>query len=146
VVRFFGAYGPYEAPHKIYTRLIWALGIEGQCRYTIYGDGKNLIDAMYVDDAVEAIQRMLIGSHWNDTVNLAGGRPRTLEQLVEEVGEALGVGKVSISKQGLANESNEFWGSTREMKEFFGFQPQTTLGEGIRRFKDFFLAEPRRFR
>jgi nucleoside-diphosphate-sugar epimerase len=52
IVRFFGAYGPYEAEHKIYTKLIRTLGIERQDHYHIYGDGTNLIDAMYVDDAV----------------------------------------------------------------------------------------------
>src|SRR6185312_253553 len=73
IVRFFGAYGPYEAPHKIYTRLIEAFAIQGKSSYKIYGDGRNLIDAMYVEDAVEAIRRMLVGDHWNDSVNLAAG-------------------------------------------------------------------------
>ena len=55
MVRFFGAYGPYEASHKIYTRLVRAFALESRNTYTIYGDGANLIDAMYVDDAIDAV-------------------------------------------------------------------------------------------
>jgi len=142
VVRFFGAYGPYEAAHKIYTRLVRAFAIEQQRRYTIYGDGTNLIDAMFIDDAVEAIRLMLEGDHWNLTVNLAGGRPVTIEHLVSEVAAALGVDAVSIEKTGIANEKNEFWGSVEQMQELYGFRPRVSLSDGIRRFRDFLIAEP----
>jgi nucleoside-diphosphate-sugar epimerase len=141
IVRFFGAYGPYEAPHKIYTRLIQAFAIDREDTYTIYGDGRNLIDAMYIDDAIEAIRKMLAGSHWNDTVNLAAGRPMTIESLIREVASALAVSPVRIGKAGVAHESNRFWGSTREMSHFFGFEPKIALSEGITRFRDF-LARP----
>jgi len=140
IVRFFGAYGPYEAAHKIYTRLIQTFDVEGKDSYTVYGDGQNLIDAMYVDDAVEAVRRILAGNHWNDTINLAGGHPRTIEALVREVGAALGRGTVKIEKQGVANENNPFWGSTAEMRDFFGFEPKTSLADGITRFRDFFVG------
>jgi len=143
IVRFFGAYGPHEAAHKIYTRLVRALAIERNTSYSIYGDGKNLIDAMYVPDAVEAIRRMLSGDHWNDIVNLAAGRPLTIEDLVTKVGDALGVGLVKLEKLGVAHERNEFWGSTREMREFFGFEPRVSLREGIVRFKDFLCSSQR---
>ncbi len=139
-VRFFGAYGPFEAEHKIYTRLIRAFCVDKQDTYTLYGDGQNLIDAMYVDDAVDAVRRMLAGSHWNDTVNLAGGHPITVESLVRQVAAAIHAGTVRIEKQGVAHESNQFWGSTREMKEIFGFEPRVPLAEGIQRFRDFQLT------
>lgn len=137
IVRFFGAYGPYEAPHKIYTRLIRAFAIDRQDSYTIYGDGQNLIDAMYVDDAIEAIRRIFSGSHWNDTVNLAGGRPVTIECLVREVADALGISSLRIEKTGVAHESNCFWGSTQEMRQFLGFEPRIGLLTGLKRFQDF---------
>jgi nucleoside-diphosphate-sugar epimerase len=140
VVRFFGAYGPYEAPHKIYTRLIQAFAVEKKRSYTIYGSGRNAIDAMYVDDAVEAIGRILTGGHRNDTVNLAAGHPMTIESLVREAGEILGPGLVEIVKEGVAHECNEFWGSTAEMQEHFGFEPKVSLREGLTRFKEFLLA------
>ena len=141
LVRFFGAYGPYEAAHKIYTRLVRAFAMEGQHQYTIYGDGRNLIDAMYVDDAIDAIQRMLTGNRWNATINLASGSPTTIEALVREAAEALGVRPVHVEKQGVAHENIEFWASTREMREWYGFQPRITLAEGFPRLRDFLAAQ-----
>jgi nucleoside-diphosphate-sugar epimerase len=137
IVRFFGAYGPYEAAHKIYTRLIEAFSFAQQRAYQIYGDGQNLIDAMYVEDAVDAIRRMLTGKHWNDVVNLAGGNPVSIERLVRQVAEALGVSVVRVKAEGIAHESNQFFGSTREMRELFGFEPRVSIPEGVKRFKEF---------
>jgi UDP-glucose 4-epimerase len=141
VVRFFGAYGPYEAQHKIYTRLIRAFALERQQRYTIYGDGLNLIDAMFIDDAVEAIRRMIDGDHWNATVNLAGGHPVTIERLVCDVAAALDVEGVVIEKSGIANEKNDFWGSVSEMETVYGFTPRVGLADGVRKFRDFLTGE-----
>jgi nucleoside-diphosphate-sugar epimerase len=143
IVRFFGAYGPYEAEHKIYTRLIRAFGIAREDHYAIYGDGTNLIDAMHVDDAVEAVRRMLTGTHWNRTVNLAGGHPRRIDELVQAVGAALGVHQVRIQKSSVANERNEFWGSVGEMRNLFGFEPMIELADGVRRFLDFLARDVR---
>ena len=83
---------------------------------------------------------MLTGDNSNDTVNLAGGHPVTIEELVRTVGAALGLDAVEIEKQGTANERNDFWGLVREMQECFGFRPMVSLPEGIRRFRDFLLT------
>ena len=101
--------------------------MERQDRYTIYGDGTNLIDAMFVDDAVDAIEAIIRGAHWNDTINLAGGSPVTVESLVRAVAEALELDSISIDKAGAANEKNDFWGSAGEMRELYGFAPRVTL-------------------
>jgi nucleoside-diphosphate-sugar epimerase len=134
IVRFFGAYGPYEASHKIYTRLVRTFGLERKTVYTLYGAGRNLIDAMYVDDAVDAIERMVNGAAANQTVNLAGGSPVALDALVHIAGEALGINPVRILHEGIAHEANNFWGSTREMRELFDFKPRVPLIDGFRRF------------
>jgi nucleoside-diphosphate-sugar epimerase len=141
VVRFFGAYGPYEAAHKIYTRLVRAFAFEGRNRYTIYGDGRNLIDAMYVDDAIDAIQRILTGRHWNAVINLASGHPVPVEALVREAGEALGVSAVSVEKDGVANENIEFWASVRDLRSWYGFEPRIPLSQGLPHLRDFLAGE-----
>jgi nucleoside-diphosphate-sugar epimerase len=95
---------------------------------------------MFIDDAVDAIQRILNGPHWNRTVNLAGGNPVTVETLVRDVAGALGMPSIELEKQGAANEKNEFWGSVRDMEHLYGFRPRTPLTEGISRFRDFLLG------
>ncbi len=140
IVRFFGAYGPYEAPHKIYTRLVHAFVMEGRRAYKIYGDGSNLIDAMYVDDAVEAIVRMLSGPHWNRIVDLASGTPTTIRDLVFEAGKALGIPDVHLETEGVAHEKNEFRASLRELESLTGFRPKIPLSEGMPKLRDFLMS------
>src|SRR5262245_45447452 len=53
IVRFFGAYGPYEPLRKITTRFLAAVG-RGDRVFALRGDGRNLIDFMHVDDTVRA--------------------------------------------------------------------------------------------
>ena len=42
IVRFFGAYGPYEARHKIFTRVVENFALRGSSSFTIYGGGETL--------------------------------------------------------------------------------------------------------
>ena len=58
-LRFFGAYGPYEPPRKIYTRLVRRFAFERVPQFTIQGDGLNYIDAMYVEDAIRGVMTVL---------------------------------------------------------------------------------------
>jgi nucleoside-diphosphate-sugar epimerase len=139
ILRFFGAYGPYEASHKIYTRLVRNFAIERSDTYSIYGDGTNLIDAMYIDDAVDALQKVVIGNYWNDIVDFSAGDVMTIEELVRAVGRILGVDPISIQRQGIAHENIQFWASTERMWEYFKFKPQIKLDDGIRRLKDYLM-------
>jgi nucleoside-diphosphate-sugar epimerase len=139
VLRFFGAYGPYEAPHKIFTRLVRALLLEKRDTYTIYGDGSNLIDAMYVDDAVEGLQKLLLGDRWNSVLDLAAGNPLTVESLVRRVAQALGRGSFRLEKEGVSHEAIHFWASVSRMREAYGFQPRVSLEQGIQRLADFLV-------
>jgi len=139
VLRFFGAYGPYEASHKIFTRLVRALVIEGRDSYTIYGDGTNLIDAMYVDDAVETLQKLIAGDRWNRILDFAAGRPLTVETLVREVAKVLRGESFRLEKEGVAHEAIRFWASAAGMRDAYGFQPKVSLEQGIRRLADFLV-------
>src|SRR6266700_7784725 len=59
IVRFFGAYGPYEPPRKLYTKLVRRFAFERNPHFTVMGDGENYIDAMYVDDTTKALLAVL---------------------------------------------------------------------------------------
>jgi len=94
---------------------------------------------MYVDDAIDAILRILTGSHWDDTVNLAGGKPLSIEALVLDVAASLGCRCPKVERIGVAHEDNLFWGSTGEMRQHWNFEPKLTLAEGVQRFRKFLL-------
>lgn len=137
IFRFFGAYGPHEPERKIYTRLARTFGIERRRGFTVRGDGENLIDAMYVDDAVRAILSAVTAEAGNATVDLCTGTPLTINELVRKAARIFGVGEPDISHEGTVPEHIEFRASPEAMRELFGFRPTTPLAEGLKRLRDF---------
>jgi nucleoside-diphosphate-sugar epimerase len=137
-IRFFGAYGPYEAPRKITTR--WLRGIlDGQRQFTIRGNGQNLIDFMYVDDAVDAMMRVVETFDYNGTLDLACGAPVTIDAMVAAMVRACGA-DVQVSHEGDVPEYIEFRSADRTMCERFGFAPSISFEDGIRRLRDFLVS------
>ncbi len=129
-VRFFGAYGPYEPARKIYTRLVRQFGLLRDPRFAIRGDGSNLIDAMYISDAVRAIIALIDGTRGNVTLDLFSGRPLTLTQLVQEAAAAFAL-QPEIRYEGHVPEYIEFY-STDETQKAYGFKPSVKLQTGLR--------------
>jgi UDP-glucose 4-epimerase len=130
-VRFFGCYGPYEPKRKIYTRLVKTLALQRENRFVIRGDGKNLIDAMYVEDTVDAILCMLRNDKWNLTVDLCGGNAVCIDELVRTAAEVFGISDLEIQYEGTVPEYNKFRASPRIARELFGFSPRTSFADGL---------------
>jgi len=135
IVRFFGAYGPQEPPRKIYTKLVRAFALERVREFTIRGDGKNLIDAMFVSDTVDAVGKMLSAPAKNLTVDLCVGKPYTLRGLVEEAARTFGI-KARIRCVGKVPEYIAFRPRPSAMKKLYGFSPRVPLSEGLKILRD----------
>lgn len=131
ILRFFGAYGPYEPPRKIFTRLVKAFHLEGQEIFTIRGDGKNLIDAMYVREAVGGLLKVLSSTARNVVVDFGSGDPLTVEELVIQAARVFGRPFVQIHYEGTVAEHHAFRMSPLEMERLFGFRPSTPLADGL---------------
>jgi nucleoside-diphosphate-sugar epimerase len=141
IVRFFGAYGPFEPPRKITTRWMHAI-MNGQREFTVRGNGENLIDFMYVDDAVEAFLRLMRASGFSGTVDLASGEPVTINEVVATLSRVLGVEAV-IRHEGRTEEYIQFRSVDRAMRHRFGFVPAVPVEEGVRRLHQHLLQEAR---
>ncbi len=140
-VRFFGAYGPYEADRKITTR--WLRGMAaGQREFVVRGDGKNLIDFMYVDDAIDGFLALLSARGTSMTVDFASGSPISVDDVVQAMAEGLGV-QVTIRHEGEVPEYIRFRSVDSTMRERFGIQPAVAFADGFRRFNEFFSREAR---
>src|SRR5436309_3427516 len=72
ILRFFGAYGPFEPPRKITTKLVQSALARAR-EFTIFGDGRNLIDVMHIDDAVAGLVAVLQSDRINLTVDFCAG-------------------------------------------------------------------------
>ena len=140
IVRFFGAYGPYEAARKIYGRLVKQFAFARTPEFKIRGDGRNLIDAMYVDDTVRAIRSILDKGTVTRTLDLASGAPLTLKALVETAARTFAI-EPKIEYFGEVPEYIEFRSRDTTMETEFGFKPAIALAEGLQRFRTWMSQE-----
>lgn len=140
IARFFGAYGPYEAERKIYGRLVRQFAFERAPAFRIRGDGRNLIDAMYVEDAVRAIRLILDRPGDTATFDLYSGRPLSLQALVTQAAARFGL-EAQIEFVGEVPEYIEFRSDDRTMETQFGFKPAIDLDEGLDRFRAWMQQE-----
>ena len=139
IVRFFGAYGPYEAERKIYGNLVRQFGIKKESDFTIKGDGKNLIDAMYINDTIGAIDNLIEDPSPPEIFDLTLGNPLTITQLVIQSAKVFNI-KPKISYEGSVPEYIKFVSNDTSYQRRYGKVGKTSLEEGLLLFNKF-LAE-----
>lgn len=140
ILRFFGAFGPFEPPRKIYSKLVRALCLEGKSEFTIVDDGNNLIDAMPVDDMILNLERVINSNRGNLIADFCLGSPLTVKGLVEEAGKIFNK-KVRIKHMGTVPEYARFWGSSRVMEDEFGFESTLSLAYGLEKLANFLMEK-----
>ena len=134
-VRFFGAYGPYEAPRKITTKWLSAIR-DGQREFVIRGNGQNLIDFMYVDDAVDGFLALTKAAGTRTTVDFASGTPVSVDDVVRMMARVAGV-EVTIRHEGTVAEYIEFRSADTTMRDTFGCAPTVSFESGLQRLQAF---------
>ena len=85
-LRFFTVYGPWGRPDMAYFRMI--ANVLSGSEFTLYGDGSAQRDFTYIGDVINLVNLLtkeLTGrtSGFNDVVNLGGGKPYSILDLVE---------------------------------------------------------------
>jgi len=132
ILRFFGAYGPYEPPRKIYTKLVKTFAIEKKKEFIVFGNGKNYIDAMYIDDAISGIQKVVNKKVQKSvTVDFGTGSPKTIDRLVRETARIFKIKRPKIKHIGTTAEYISFYISNNQMQRLFSFKPTVNLENGL---------------
>jgi UDP-glucose 4-epimerase len=134
IIRFFGAYGPYEPARKLYTKLVRQFAFERNPHFTIIGDGENYIDAMYVDDAVRALMAVLNspipeGIH---RVDLGVGSRESVKQVVIRAAQVFGL-EPHLHHEGSAAEYIQFVIDPQSFSSTYQFTPEISLEVGLKR-------------
>ena len=134
ILRFFGAYGPYEPPRKLYTKLIRRFAFEHNPDFTVVGDGENYIDAMYIDDAIRALMKVLTLPVTKEIrcVDLGVGSGETVNELVTRAGQIFGLTPIISHKDSTA-EYIRFKINPQPFASAYQFIPDIPLEVGLRK-------------
>jgi len=134
IVRFFGAYGPYEPPRKLYTKLVRQFAFKRDPHFTVIGDGENFIDAMYIDDAIRALLAVLArpASEKVRCIDLGVGKGDSVNSVVIQAAHVFGL-EPQIIHEGSAPEYIQFVIDPRPFTSLYQFEPTISLVEGLKR-------------
>tara|TARA_B100000315_G_scaffold139247_1_gene128317 strand:- start:128 stop:988 length:861 start_codon:yes stop_codon:yes gene_type:complete len=139
-LRLFAAYGRFEAPRRLSTRLVrWAAGGAREA-FEIHGDGGNLIDMMYVSDVVRGIKKVIVSEVSDEVVDFATGKPLSINNFVQRSAEILGVQGAPVRHVGEAAGYQEFVASSCRMEKLFDFRPETSLEQGLLELKEHLIT------
>ena len=142
ILRFFGAYGPYEPTRKISTKLMELVENPDKGVFTVFGAGENYIDFMYIEETIRGLLAVITSSKANETVDFCSGNPLTINQLVRKAGDILNR-KIRVEHIGNSPEYITFYASPKRMLQIFGFRPSILLKDGLRKFADWLEKNPR---
>ena len=131
MLRFFTVYGPRQRPTMAISKFIRA--VQAGEQITLFGDGSSRRDYTYVDDAVSSVLAALDKPQSLAVLNVGGGNPVTLDQLVAGIGEATGKPVISERIDVQRGDVSLTWADPTEIAATLGWQAKTALVEGLRR-------------
>jgi UDP-glucose 4-epimerase len=146
LLRLTNTYGPRaQMRHSQYGVVNWfvRLAIDNQT-IPIFGTGTFQRDFLYVDDCVEAILRSARAEAANGEVfNVGVDRPANFLELAQLLIEVCGTGSwkfAPFSPERKIQEPGDFYSDITKIRRLVGWEPTTTLEEGIRRTVAYYRA------
>ena len=149
-LRFFTVYGPWGRPDMAIWRFTAAV-LEGR-PVTLFNQGKMRRDFTYIDDAAEAVMRLLdrapqgdpqwSGEHpapagsrapWR-LYNIGSSRPVEVEEVLRLIEQAAGRTATRELLPMQPGDVAETCADVTDLEREIGFRPGTPIEEGIRRF------------
>lgn len=136
-LRFFNVYGPRqsEGPYSgVITQFISRLR-RGKPP-TIYGDGKQTRDFLFVRDAVEANILVLESQHCvGETINIGTGKSTTINELAKVLMKMFGATTVKPEyAPSRVGDIRDSYADIGKAERILGYKPRFGLEEGIKRF------------
>ncbi len=152
-LRFFTVYGPWGRPDMAMWLFTEAI-VEGR-PIKLFNNGHMRRDFTYVDDAVEAVVRLVRcppvpNPAWsqNDPAtspapwriyNVGNSKPVEVTEVVRLIEGAIGKPAVRELLPMQPGDVPQTCADATDLERAVGFRPDTPIGEGIRRFVDWFL-------
>ena len=136
-LRFFTVYGEFGRPDMAYFRILKSL--LNKSVFEIYGDGSEPRDFTYISDVISSICALEVELETHkagfcDVVNIGGGNPRSLNEMIEILEAATGRRLMRINGKKVKADVNKTVADSRYLQGLIGSIPETRLEEGLKNF------------
>jgi len=140
-LRFSNVYGPYSYHKGSVVAQFFRNAMRDE-PLTVYGDGVQTRDFLYVDDLVEAV----LGADRIDTpgevFQIASGRETSVASLVELMKEVVTGPSFEVRHEAArAGEVSRNYANIEKARRMLGYEPKTELRDGLRRTWQWFLSQ-----
>jgi nucleoside-diphosphate-sugar epimerase len=137
ILRYFTVYGPAGRPDMSYFRFIKWIG-EGN-ELLLYGNGEQRRDFTYIDDIVDGTIKALKPIGY-EIINLGNNHPHNILELISIIEKGLKK-KAKIKYLPIQKaDAMSTWADISKAKRLLGWDPKTTLEEGIDRTINWSIA------
>ena len=144
MLRLTNIYGPRaQMKHHRYGIVNWfvRLAIDNDT-IQVFGDGQILRDFLYIDDAVEAILMCALEPKAiGEILNVGIDEPTSILDMVKILIDVAGTGRwefAPFSAERKAQEPGDFYSDITKIRNLVGWQPQTSLEDGLRETIEFY--------
>jgi len=133
-LRFFTVYGPWGRPDMAYFRMI--ANIVSGSEFNFFGDGSVERDFTYIEYAVNSVVALVDELKtrkpgYSDVVNLGGGRPLSMNYLLQTVSK-ISKKEVRFNRQNSnANDAIKTMSDSTYIQSLIGSKPSIKLEDGI---------------
>ena len=131
-LRYFNVYGPRQDPSSPYSGVIskFMQNLSAGETLTVFGDGHQTRDFIYVGDVAQANVRAL-AADCRGVCNVATGQRIDLLRLVEILDGCVGQGADLKFEPARAGDIRHSCGNNARLREQLGFVPQQSLERGL---------------
>jgi len=133
-LRFFNVYGPRQDPSSPYSGVIsiFADRAKAGLPLTIFGDGSQTRDFVYVGDVVRALAAAVADGNARTVANVGTGGEITVKELAKTVVELCGNRSTIGHAEPRAGEILKSRAKVDRLRDTFGVVAQTKLVDGLR--------------
>lgn len=142
-LRYFNVFGPRQDPNGEYSAVIpkfVSMMLAGK-RPTVFGDGGQSRDFVYVADVVQAnLAAAAAPAASGQVFNVACGRQSSLLELIASINGALGTKIEPIFAPPRAGDVRESVADIAAARSVLGYEPRYDFNEGLRLSIDYYRA------
>jgi len=135
-LRFFNVYGPRQDPSSPYSGVISIFADRARAGrpLTIFGDGQQTRDFVYVGDVARAVVAAAMADGGDGTaMNIGTGRETTVRQLAELIVGLAGTGVAISHAPARAGEIVRSLAAVARVQAALGWQAEVALADGLAR-------------
>lgn len=140
-LRFFTVFGPKQRPDlaiRKFTELI-----EQDKPIPVYGNGTTMRDYTFIEDVVcGIISAIEYDKTLYEIINLGGGSPVTLTQMIETIENVLGKKAIIERLPMQAGDVDKTVSDITKARKLLNYNPKTSFEEGIKKFVEWKRNNP----